>query len=421
METNEDIANGITVHPWQDKAWHSKKRFICFCSGVQGGKTFFGSIWVINEVWTSRWSDFIILAPTYKVLQQSTLQKFFEIVPRGYGIHNKSDSTFKTRTGKTIFFRSADKPESIEGITAGAIWADEAGLMKPDAWLFMQRRVSRTEGRILMTFTPKALNWVYYDLYKPWMEATAKKQHTDIEFFQFRSVDSPHFPEEEFERAKQTMTPHQFKLSYEGEFAKAEGLVYPSFGSANIVDDFEVPKDWRRIGGIDFGYINPFCALEGALSPDDELYVYKCHYRSGMTLREHSEYLNPDIVYFYDPSGRQEAEELISMGFELVPANNDVDLGINKVNVRIMGQSLSEDANEGGLQRLEKKRRVRLKVFRSCGDLIEPMGLYQYDKNQTTGEWKDKPMKVNDHSPDALRYLVMGADEYGTPEIIVLG
>lgn len=419
MEISEDISAGVTLHPWQDKAWHCKKRFICFCSGVQGGKTFFGSIWIINEIESSDWTDFIILAPTYRVLQQSTLQKFFDIIPRGYGVYNKADSTFKTRTGKIIFLRSADKPESIEGITAGAIWADEVGMMKPDAWLFMQRRVSRTMGRILMTFTPKALNWVYYDLYKPWMKSEGK--HPDIDFIQFRSVDSPYFPEAEFERAKQTMSEHQFKLSYEGEFAKAEGLVYPTFGSANIVDDFEIPKDWRRTGGIDFGYINPFCSLESALSPDDELFIYKCHYRSGMTLREHSEFLDPDVVYFYDPSGRQEAEELISMGFELVPANNDIDLGIDRVNVRIMGQTFAEDGDDSEPQRLERERRVRLKVFRSCGDLIEPMGLYQYDKNQTTGEWRDKPLKVNDHSPDALRYLVMGVDEYGTPEIMVLG
>ena len=121
MEVNEDIADGVTLHPWQDKAWHSKKRFICFCSGVQGGKTFFGSIWIINEIESSGWSDFIILAPTYKVLQQSTLQKFFDIAPRGYGVHNKSDSTYKTRTGKTIFFRSADKPVSYTHLTLPTI------------------------------------------------------------------------------------------------------------------------------------------------------------------------------------------------------------------------------------------------------------------------------------------------------------
>ena len=405
-------------HPYQEKAWFCKKRFICFCSGVQGGKTTFGSVWIVNEAENVKWNDFIILAPTYRVLQQSTLQKFFEVIPRGYGVYNKADSTFTTKTGKTFFLRSADKPESIEGITAGAIWADEVGLMKPDAWLFMQRRVSRTQGRILMTFTPKALNWVYYDLYKPWVGGSE-----DIEFIQFRSVDSPYFPQAEFDRARQTMTPHQFKLSYEGEFTKAEGLVYPGFSSNNIVDDFAIPKDWRKGGGIDFGFINPFCALEGAVNPDGVLNIYKCHYKSGMTLRQHAEFLNPDIPYFYDPSGRQEAEELISMGFELQPANNDINLGINKVNARIMGRLLPRSEHEDKYLDIddEDRRITRLKVFRSCGELIEEIGIYQYEKNQTTGEWKDRPLKANDHAMDALRYLVMGLDEFEEPEVIVLG
>ena len=364
----------------------------------------FGSVWIVNEAESVGWSDFIIVAPTYKILQQSTLKKFFDMIPRGYGTYNKADSTFVTKTGKIFYLRSAEHPESIEGITAGAIWADEAGLMKPDAWLFMQRRVSRTEGRILMTFTPKALNWIYYELYQPWLKAEKEGGHSDIEFIQFRSVDSPYFPKDEYERAKRTMSDHQFRLSYAGEFAKAEGLVYPEFGVNNVCDDFAIPKEWRKGGGIDFGYVNPFVALEGALSPDDVLYIYKCHYKDRWTLRQHSEKLNPDITYYYDPSGRQEAEELISMGFDLQPAENDVDLGINKVNARILGLS-SDD------------RTIRLKVFRSCIELPEEIGLYQYEKNQTTGVWKNRPLKANDHSMDALRYLVMGLDQYVTPEI----
>ena len=369
----------------------------------------FGSVWIVNEAESVDWSDFIILAPTYKILQQSTLKKFFDMIPRGYGTYNKADSTFITRTGKTFYLRSAEHPESIEGITAGAIWADEAGLMKPDAWLFMQRRVSRTEGRILMTFTPKALNWIYYELYLPWHQAQKEGgEHPDIDFIQFRSVDSPYFPKDEYERARRSMTDHQFKLSYAGEFAKAEGLVYPDFDSRNICDDFAIPKEWRKAGGIDFGYVNPFVALRGALSPDDVLYIYDCHYKERWTLRQHAERLSEDITYFYDPSGRQEAEELISMGFALQAANNDVDLGINRVNARIKGMPGDD-------------RTIRLKVFRSCIEVKDEIGLYQYEKNQSTGEWKDRPLKANDHSMDALRYLIMGIDDYEQPEVIVLG
>ncbi|NIQ17326.1 MAG: hypothetical protein GTN43_00725, partial [Candidatus Aenigmarchaeota archaeon] len=161
METNE-----IRLHEYQVKAWKSKKRFIFFCAGVQSGKTTFGSVWIMNEAQERGAGDYLIMAPTYKILQQSTMQKFRELIPKGWGTLNKAESVFRTKDGKAFFMRSADKPESIEGITANAIWADEASLMKADAWLMMQGRVSRTQGRILCTFTPIALNWVHKELEK---------------------------------------------------------------------------------------------------------------------------------------------------------------------------------------------------------------------------------------------------------------
>jgi len=331
---------------------------------------------------------------TYKILQQSTMQKFQELVPQGWGTFNKAESVFRTIDGRTFFLRSAEHPESIEGITAKAIWADEASLMKADAWLMMQGRVSRTQGRILCTFTPIALNWIYKELEKD-KARVLRGDPSDIEFIQFRSVDSPYFPKEEFERARRMLTPTQFQLRYEGIFGKAEGLIYPDFSKYNIVDDIAIPKDWTKAGGIDWGYNNPFVALEGALSPDDVLFIYKERYKNRCLLKEHAEYLNPDITYFADPSGKQEIEEMIALGFDVQSANNDVNLGIQKVNERIRPTT-------------DNSRSIRLKVFKSCVNTINEKSLYRYDKD------KEKPVKEDDHCMDSERYLIMGLDEWGS-------
>lgn len=348
------------------------------------------------------------MAPTYKILQQSTMQKFQEIVPSGWGELNKAESVFRAKNGRTFFLRSADKPESIEGITANAIWADEASLMKPNIWLMMQGRVSRTQGRILCTFTPISLNWVHKEIEKD-KERRMRGEKGDIDFIQFRSIDSPYFPKEEYERAKRMLTPTQFQLRYEGIFGKAEGLIYADFNEQlNTCDDFVIPDDWMRIGGIDWGFINPFVALEAALSPDDVLYVYKEYYQSKKTLREHAEHLNLNIPYYADPSGAQEIEELLTLDYEIVPANNDVDMGILTVNARLRKQAESDET-------------IRLKVFKSCVNTIDEFSLYQYDRNQSTGEWKEKPLKRDDHCMDALRYMVMGLRNYvGDREIVWL-
>ena len=47
-----------------------------------------------------------------------------------------------------------------------------------------------------------------------------------------------------------------------------------------------------------------------------------------------------------------------------------------------------------------------LKIHASCEGLLSEMSTYAWDtKAQERGE--DKPLKVNDHGPDALRYLAM--------------
>jgi len=403
MKTNE-----IKLHKWQNRAWESKKRFIFFCAGVQSGKTTFGCIWIVNESEECGAGDYLIIAPTYKILQQSTMQKFQEIIPNGWGTFNKAESVFRARNGRTFFLRSADKPESIEGITARAIWADEASLMKPDIWLMMQGRVSGTQGRILCTFTPIALNWVHKEIEKD-KERRNRGEEGDIDFIQFPSVESPYFPKEEYERAKRMLTPIQFQLRYEGIFGKAEGLIYADFDEKyNVCDDFPIPEDWTKIGGIDWGFINPFVALKLALSPDDILYVYKEYYQSKQTLKEHSRNMSPDIPYYADPSGAQEIQEMQALGYDVIPANNDVDMGILTVNARLRKQDDSE-------------RTVRLKVFRSCVNVIDELSLYQYDRNQSTGEWKEKPMKRDDHCMDALRYAIIELDRGGIGDLIVAG
>lgn len=389
----------IILHEWQVKAWQAQKRFIFFCAGVQSGKTTFGSVWIINESERRGAGDYLVVAPTYKILNQSTLQKFKELIPRGWGVFNKADSTFITKDGRTFFLRSADKPESIEGITAQAIWADEASLMKADAWLMMQGRVSRTLGRILCTFTPIALNWIHKELEKD-KERIRKGLEGDIDFIQFRSVDSPYFPKEEFERAKRMLTATQFRLRYEGIFGKAEGLIYPDFDNRHIVEDFKVPADWTRIGGMDFGFNNPFVALDGAVSPDDVLYIYKERYRNRCLLKEHVPFLNTAVSYFADPSGLQERRELRAFDMDIVPGNNDVALGIQKVTARI--KPLTDD-----------DRTIRLKVFKSCINTIDEFALYRYKEGQDKEILKEEPEKKDDHAMDALRYLVIGLDGIG--------
>jgi len=376
----------IKLHEYQQRAWDSDKRFISFCAGVQGGKTTFGACWMLRELQQNEGvGDYIIIAPTYKVMNQSTQRKFFSYVPRGYGTFHKGDSMFETINGQHVYLRSTDNPAAIEGITANAIWADEASLMKAEAWLIMQGRVSRTMGRILLTFTPTAMNWVYHELYKRWLGGDK-----DYDFIQFANVESPYFPKEEYERVRRTLSQEQFEMRYGGQFRKMEGLIYPEFRAEHIIDSFALPKDWknigwRKLGGIDFGYNNPFVALKGAVSPDDVLYIYDEYFKSNTLLADHAEKIaDVDIRYEADPSGKREIMELKHKGVRIRSANNEVNAGIDAVRARIRTQ--------------------RLRVVKSCRNLIDEFETYAWMED------KDKPQKERDHGLDSLRYMILGHD-----------
>lgn len=382
----------VTFKGWQAKAWQSTKRFLFLCGGVQGGKTTFGSIWIINEAMKRGKGDYIILAPTYRILQQSTLQKFKQYVPLGWGTFNKADSTFVTKDGCTFFLRSVDNPEAIEGITAKAIWADEASQMGEDAWIFMQARVGFTLGRICITTTPSGKNWIYKAVEQDKLNVL-KGYPSDIEYIKFRSVDLGWFSMEEYERAKRTMTPAMFSRRYEGAFGTAEGLIYPDFSEDyNVCDPFPIPDDWMKIGGIDWGTRNPFVALKCALDGDDVLYVYDEYYISRSTIADWAAHLDKSITYYGDPSGAQYILELIEKGYTIVSADNAVEPGIARVVARIRSDT-------------DNPKDVRLKVFKPCVHTIYEFGAYRY-RDPIRGEIiKEEPLKVDDHAMDSLKYV----------------
>ena len=175
-----------------------------------------------------------------------------------------------------------------------------------------------------------------------------------------------------------------------------EGLVYPDFGSC-VVEPEHWPADLagRRIGGIDWGFNNPFGALEAVLR-DDVLWVRWERHGSRITLTEHSRALpRPDpadssdsIRWWGDPAGADQIAEFRVAGHDVVPCvhtgQKPLESGIALVTERI--------------------RTGRLKVLGTLGHLIDEAGKYRYEK-QT-----ERPVDADNHLLAALRYMVVGID-----------
>ncbi len=406
----------VGLHPAQWRAINSDRRFVGFVGGSGSGKSFTGAPWLYRQAAKNPGSDWLVVAPSFSMLEDVCLDgpdgiwNFFrgtdlEGEDRGIRSHKRYDLP----NGGRIYYRSADKPGSLEGVHASGIWADEAGLYKEEVWDVMIRRVAEKEGDIYLTTTPYASRcWLknrfienaykeVFDIEGNIIETEEGEDPETFHVIQCPSALNPTYSKEEFERLRENMTEEEFQMYYMGKFTRLQGLVYPDFNDCVVDYDPYIPTEAdKKIGSIDPGVSDPFGVITAVYGEDDKLHLKYEVYESDMLLRDLAEYLDPYATYYMDPAARREREELQADGFDVQKATNDIGPGVRKVN---------EFIKDGRLVIPEK----------DFPNLISEAQSYQYSKK------KDKPDKSTAHHLlDCLRYLVMGLEDDGGLDIYIL-
>lgn len=352
------VQNGglvLNLHWGQTRAWDSQKRFVLVLSGTQGGKTSFGPHWLYREVQTCGPGDYLAIAPTYPLMNKKMLPEFLTLFKKylQLGQYKKQEKVFEfspTGCARTfgdkhaeckIHFGHAQDPESLESATGKAAWLDEAGQrkFKLASWEAILRRLSIYQGRVLLTTTPYDLGWLKQKLYDPWKDGT----DTDIEVIGFRSIDNPVFPRAEYERARRTLPGWKFRMFYMGLFERPAGLIYNCFkdeltdGVIHKIPRFNIPGNWRRYVGLDYGGINTVAVFYAQDPRDKALYLYRTYKAGNRTAAEHAEKIlegEPGLPLAVGgaPSEGQWRREFRAGGLPVrKPTVKDVELGIDRV------------------------------------------------------------------------------------------
>ncbi len=173
----------------------------------------------------------------------------------------------------------------------------------------------------------------------------------------------------------------------------------------------EYNPEWRVRWGVDDGYVygkgpgtesyHPRVILFANITPQGFIHVFDEYYATG-ELSEVSiqkvlampdgkpSYRRPEIAYI-DSSASELKTRVHNNNIQASGATHSVGEGIKNLRRFI--------CDPDGVR--------MLKVHPRCVNLIREMVSYQYDEKSrmaTAGE--RKPMKVDDHGPDALRYLL---------------
>ncbi|MCC6457267.1 MAG: terminase [Caldilineaceae bacterium] len=344
----------LHFHAGQWRAWDSQKRFVAVLAGTQSGKTSYGPHWLYREIKLRGPGDYLVVTPTYPLLQKKALPEFrriFQHVLRvgkyvGGSVNTFTFSakgekiTFGAEQSKptTVMFGHAQDPDSLESATAKGAWLDEVGQkkFKLGSWEAILRRLSIHQGRVLMTTTPYNLGWLKQKIWDPWL--AAGKDHPSIDVIRFRSIDNPAFPREEYDRARQDLPLWKFNMFYNALFTRPAGLIYDSFNEIEHVQPrFNIPQDWQRYIGLDFGGVNTAAMFFAREPGTQRLYAYREYKAGGRTAKQHIEKLlegeprRPTVVGGAK-SEQQWRDEFAQAGLAVQqPPISDVEVGIDRV------------------------------------------------------------------------------------------
>ena len=367
--------------------------------GIQFGKTKVGSVWMKlkNHTFTDPTDNFLIVAPTYKILTQSTLPPYLQIM-KDFGIFSKADMTLKVHGGGTVYMRSATDPDSVVGITnIRAIWGDEAGLFSLYFSENLAARAAFRAAQTLYTTSPYTLNWLYKDIIRPKMRDP--KARPDVTLIQAASWENPYFPREVIDRNRLTMDSRRFNALFGGQWERPAGMVYDCYDEdENQVEPFQLPAGTRFVGGIDWGFNHPFVFKVRAITPEGRHYGVSEFYQTGLTIADAVKVVKQRcLVYgvgpvYCDPAQPAHIEELCRHKIQAIPAENDIRLGIDR--------------------HYELLKTRRLKFFRGMNphtlDEIESYHYPEPDELDPDDNAKDHlPVKQHDDAMDCDRYITV--------------
>lgn len=165
-------------------------------------------------------------------------------------------------------------------------------------------------------------------------------------------------------------------------------------------------------GAVDWGFTNPGIMQIWLTDYDDRLYLFRELYATrkiidwwierGVEFRD----MYGVREFVCDPAEPAFIQQFNNAGLVAVPANNDVNAGIHAVQSRLRVQP-------DGKPRLFVIRSSRIEMDIELKDAGKPTSTleeipgYVWDSHHQ----KEKPIKVDDHGVDALRYMVMHLDD----------
>ncbi len=356
--------------------------------------------------------NFALCGKTIGSLRRNVTEQLKEmLVSRGCTVTEKRlDNLILVERGsrRNRFYLFGGKDESsadlIQGLTLAGVLFDEVALMPESFVNQATSRCSVAGSRYWFNCNPAGpLHWFK----RRWLDRAEEKNLTHIHFTMADNLTLTPAIRERYERQYSGVFYRRYVL---GEWISAEGRVYDMFDALSDPVWEEPPGIRNRAGvkhviSVDFGMKNATVFLDIYVQ-GDTAWVLDEYYHSGRetgvqkTAAQYARELfdfggaNARFV-IVDPAAATFKQELKALGIRVKDGVNDVLAGIQ------LTASLFA--------------RKKIRIHRRCRRLIGELEGYLWDE-AALEKGEERPVKLNDHAADALRYFaatMMGGTQHG--------
>ena len=226
--------------------------------------------------------------------------------------------------------------------------------------------------------------------------------------------DNPYLAKDgEYEANLLSLPEHERRRLLYGDWDVAEGAAFSEFRrDLHVVQPYDIPHGWIKFRACDYGYGSATGVLWFALTPEEQLVVYRELYCTGVTAvdladqilqleRDDSNLrygvLDSSLWHQRGDTGPSLAEQMINRGCRWRPSDRSKGsrvAGKNEIHRRLQADEYTEEAG--------------LIFFSTCTNIIAQLPVLPLDKNNPD----DVDTKSEDHLYDALRYGVMTRPKY---------
>lgn len=370
-------------------------------AGRRFGKTVLAVTKIIKIAAQKKNMRIFYICPTYRQAEMIAWRMLIEMIPSKLILKkNEVKLEITLVNGSEIALKGADNEDSLRGVGLDFVVMDEFADMKTNVWQEIVRpMLTDTLGKALFIGTPKGKNH-FWELF-----IRGEKKEGGFSSWRCTTADNPYIARSEIFDAEKQLSDRFFKQEYLASFEDYTGLIWPEFTQDAIIEPFSLPTNWETIGVIDPAVTGTTASIQAAIDEDGKLFIFNEFYEQNKRANEVAESIRGRASTWYgDPAGKHKSvsrngilfslfDEYSDSGIHLIPAQNDVSGGINRV--------------------AQYFKSGKIKIFKHCKNLVHELERYHWSEERETalGIMEPKPYKALDHLCDCLRYLVMSREE----------